>query len=234
MPYYRLKLYLVLLLLDLSAAADIDHGILSDWLESQCSISGLALAWLKTYLLERTQCVSYSSVFTDVRYVVPQGSVLGTLLLSLYISPLGQIIQRYGKHFYCYSNHTQLDERENNKIRDLHVVWWRNRCQKTSCYWMLVIGTTWQRHYFDQAMLTLDNCVTSQSPTVKNFGEDSTLSVNQHIEKITDTASYHLCNIAEIRPFLSTADAKILIHVFVSSRLDFFNALFLGLSRDST
>ena len=35
---------LVLLLLDLSAVVDIDHGILSNRLESQCGISSLALA----------------------------------------------------------------------------------------------------------------------------------------------------------------------------------------------
>uniref|UniRef100_A0A671US71 Reverse transcriptase domain-containing protein n=1 Tax=Sparus aurata TaxID=8175 RepID=A0A671US71_SPAAU len=71
----------VLMLLDLSAAFDtIDHGILSDRLESQFGISGLALAWLKSYLSERTQCVSYngtSSIFTAVKYGVPQRSVLG-------------------------------------------------------------------------------------------------------------------------------------------------------------
>ena len=79
----------VLMSLDLSAAFDtIDHGILSDRLESQFGISGLALAWLKSCLSERTQCVSYngtSSVFTAVKYGVPQGSVLGPLLFSLYI-----------------------------------------------------------------------------------------------------------------------------------------------------
>ena len=49
----------VLLLQDLSAAFEtIDHGVLSDRLQSQFGISGLALAWLKSYLSERTQCVS--------------------------------------------------------------------------------------------------------------------------------------------------------------------------------
>ena len=100
------------MLLDLSAAFDtIDHGILSDRLESQFGISGLALAWLKSYLSERTQCVSYngtSSIYTAVKYGVPQGSVLGPLLFSLYISPLNQIIRSYGIHFHCYVDDTQL------------------------------------------------------------------------------------------------------------------------------
>ena len=58
---------LVLLSLDLSAAFDtIDHGIFSDQLER--GISGLSLAWLKSYLSERTQCVSYK-LFRAMEYI---------------------------------------------------------------------------------------------------------------------------------------------------------------------
>ena len=47
-------------LLDISTAFDtIDHIIVSDQLENLFH-SGLALAWLKSYLLEITQSVSYN------------------------------------------------------------------------------------------------------------------------------------------------------------------------------
>ena len=35
---------------------------------------------------------------------------------------------------------------------------------------MLVIASAKQRHHFDQVTVTLDNCVISQSSTVKNLG----------------------------------------------------------------
>ncbi len=91
----------MLLLLDHSAAFDtIDHGILLDSLKKQFGISGLALAWLKSYLSERTQCLSYNnitSLFSDVKYGVPQGSVLDPLHFSIYLISWPNYIQIWNK-----------------------------------------------------------------------------------------------------------------------------------------
>jgi hypothetical protein len=53
--------------------------------------------------------------------------------------------------------------------------------------------------------------------------------IESHIRNVTKIAFYHLRNIAKMRPFLS--DTERLIHAFITSRLDFCNALLSGLPK---
>ena len=87
-----------LLLLDLSAAFDtIDHSILIKRLED-IGILGIPLAWVKSYLSERTFSIQIDNHYSSsckMYYGVPHGSVLGSLLFSLYILPLKNIISNF-------------------------------------------------------------------------------------------------------------------------------------------
>ena len=81
----------VLSLLDLSAAFDTtDHNILITRLRSTFGCSGTALEWFMSYLSCRTQSVfvGHESTPSVLKCGVPQGSVLGPLLFSLYTHPL--------------------------------------------------------------------------------------------------------------------------------------------------
>ena len=101
-----------LVLLDLSAAFDtIDHNILLTRLSSYFGITGSALDLLTSYLLNHTQSVrigSHISSSSPLTTGIPQGSVLGPLLFTLYTTPLSHIISDTGLSFHFYADDTQL------------------------------------------------------------------------------------------------------------------------------
>lgn len=242
----------LLVLLDLSAAFDtVDHSILLDRLANYVGIRGTALSWLKSYLSDRAQCVSYKnimSIFSLVKYGVPQGSVLGPFLFGAYLLPLGDIFRRFGISYHCYADDTQIHipirPNDRSQISNLEscltaVTEWMSQnflqlnAKKTE---LLVIGSKTHLPLFADLSLNIEGCVITPNSTVKNLGVtfDPILSFDVHIKEITKIAFFHLRNISKVRPLLSTTDAETLIHAFVSSRLDYCNVLFSGLPLCST
>ena len=84
-----------LVLLDLSAAFDtIDHEKLLHRLETRFGINGTALDWFRSYLSNRSQAVRINNSSSEKMYLnfgVPQGSVLGPVLFTLYVAPVADI-----------------------------------------------------------------------------------------------------------------------------------------------
>ena len=59
---------------------------------------------------------------------------------------------------------------------------------------------------------------------------DQHLSMESHINHLCRSANWQLRNISLLRNYLDDKTCEILIHAFVSSRLDFLNSLLFGLS----
>ena len=100
-----------LTLLGLSAAFDtIGHATLTDRLSDWYGISGQEQIWFSFHLQNRHQSVKIKATMSDkatLSYVVPQGSVIGPVLFTLYTTSLSAIIYVDINH-NLYANDNQI------------------------------------------------------------------------------------------------------------------------------
>ena len=101
-----------LTLLDLSAAFDtIDHTILLSRLGNWFGVSGKALDWFKSYLTGRSQRIKLGNCLfcrSDLSFGVPQRSVLGLLLFTLYTSPVSSLMSGHAIPHHLYADYSDV------------------------------------------------------------------------------------------------------------------------------
>ena len=240
----------LLILLDLTAAFDtVDHNILLHRLQHTIGLSANVLNWFTSYLTNRTEHVTLGKARSDTHKVicgVPQGSVLGPTLFTLYLLPLGKVISKHGIAYHCYADDTQLYLRTNPTATAPLPTSTLTTCLEEIEAWMklnflqlnsskteaILVGTPHQLHSSTITSITFTGQNIPLSTSVTNLGVkiDPQLTFDTHIKHLCKTSFYHLRNIAKLRPTLTLADAEKLVHAFVSSRLDYCNALLIGIS----
>ena len=234
----------VLLLLDLSAAFDtVCHDRLLHRLHSRFGISGKAYDWIKSYLCNRSQFVTIAGISSSPTELKTQGSVLGPILFTLYVAPLGDITRRYGMGSHFYADDTQLFlsckpaeishslENLESCVTDIKnwmaVNFLKLNDDKTE---ILLLGSKHSLSNVPSISVKVGELeITSQS-FVKNLGAyfDSTLSMENFVAQKCKTAAYYLRCISHIRKYLDSDSTKTLVHALVTSRLDYANSLLLG------
>ena len=75
------------------------------------TVDGTVLHWFESFLNSRDNKVCVNDVFSVPREAncgVPQGSVLGERLYTMYVYPLTTIIQQHGLQYHTYADDTQI------------------------------------------------------------------------------------------------------------------------------
>lgn len=196
----------VLTLLDMSKAFD---SVNLDLLYNKLNYYGLrstAAVWIKNYLFDRYQVTRISrdnlnefSTVTQVSSGVPQGSILGPLLFSIYVADLTKYVQNckvitYADDIQLYFSFSPKEAIPavniiNSELNQI-VSWTKNNAlllnpNKTK---IILFGSQVDRTYFHNlnTHIQIENIALSYSDVVLNLGVkmDANLTFNDHINNL--------------------------------------------------
>ena len=245
------NLHTLLISLDLSAAFDsVDHNLLLNELSS-IGVTGAALETIQSYLTDRRVQVAVGDSVSDIlplKFGVPQGSVLGPLLFSLYTRRLSILLSDLGLSHHIYADDTQIycsfreNETETVKAKVISALqsvksWMtsmklRLNCSKTK---LILFSPRHTRAAMKSQFghLSLDGTDIHLSSEVKILGVtfDSDLTFESQISNLVKTCNFALHGIRVARDFLPHDILVSTVTHEVLSRLDYCNSLYLKLPK---
>ena len=210
-----------------------------------------ALAWVTSYLTDRTFSIKINDAISRRQQLncgVPQGSVLGPLLFTIYCMPLTAIVAKHNLKYHMYADDTQLyvdfpcDQPCSADTATRQIEQWTIdiKCWMTS-HQLLLNKTKTETIVFyapndkvPPGITGVDvcGCRIMPQPTVRDVGIslDSGMDMTMQVTRTCQAAYFQLHNIAKIRHCLTIAACKTIVHGLVTSKLDYGNAVLFGIN----
>ncbi len=219
--------------LDLRKAFDtLNHRILLSKLLS-FNFSPHTLRWIESYLSGRTQYVSiqnYNSAPLSISTGVPQGSILGPLLFTLYINDLPSVcpntnIQMYADDTVIYIHGSSVSQVANELTESLvHVAAWLEQCclqlniSKTVC---MFITKTKNLSVVPDVFVSGERLQVVSEYKYLGVLIDSKLSFKAQVKKVCNRVRFSLSNFRFIRDYMSSDAALIYMHSMIISHITY-------------
>ena len=210
-------------MIDFSSAFDtIDNYNILHRLHTDIGFYDIVLQWFSSYLTDRTHYVSLSnhcSAFAPVHSDVPQGSVLGPMLFTMYIRPLTAIIDSHSiiHHSFADGLQSQMSAPPDKISELLHsmqsficdVKAWATanmlRLNDDKTEIRLVTSERTKHLHSLPTSVTIGNTQISLKQSVKSLCSilDLYLTLNAHVSNISRIYYFELRRLSSIRSFLT-------------------------------
>lgn len=237
-----------LVFLDFSKAFDtLSHRMLLDKLH-YFGFSTLAIKFFQDYLRDRSACVSLSkqfciekSEYLSVRTGVPQGSILGPLLFSIYVSDLNSCVRHSRLQQFADDSQLHINFATDNMLRsqtglnsDLNRIVSYSRdhnlvLNASKSGYMLLCNNTLVRDYISSSV---EVCIRSDPlPLVKEakclgVTIDDALTFKTHINNRMKCAYIRLRKLYRLRKFLPPKTKYFLCNTLVLSLFDYADVVY--------
>ena len=201
-------------------------------------------------MLNRFSLVSIDDQYSDNVILdcgVPQGSIMGPLIFTTYILPLGNILRKYGVSFHIYADDTQIYISFDPKIQGncsdalktlefciCEIQSWMsaNMLKMNMEKTILIFSSKHNLSLLPNLLLHVGTTVVKPTKSVRNLGimMDADGSMTSQVGGLCRTLNFQLRNIARIRKYLDQDSCHHIVRSLVTSRLDYGNSLLFGIT----